>query len=104
MSLLCEELSISREANEKIRKIDKNTRADFFVCVFFLRFIFNLGIPGMRWNKKKEILPGFIDMTLHIEKGRFEFVEAHHMVITPKVYEASVSRCRLKTMYNKGKR
>lgn len=68
---------------------------------------FFIGAPSLSYvspNKKEEILPGFIDMTLHLEKGRFEFVEAHHMVITPKVYEASVSRCRLKTMYNKGKR
>lgn len=71
---------------------------------------FFIGAPSLSYvspNKKKEILPGFIDMTLHLEKGRFEFVEAHHMIITPKVYEASVSRCRLKKMYNnhdKGKR
>jgi len=71
---------------------------------------FFIGAPSLSYvspNKKKYILPGFIDMTLHLEKGRFEFVEAHHMVITPKVYEVSVSRCRLKKMYNhydKGKR
>ena len=71
---------------------------------------FFIGTPSLSYvspNKKKEILPGFIDMTLHLEKGKFEFVEAHHMIITPKVYEASVSRCRLKKMYNnndKGKR
>lgn len=71
---------------------------------------FFIGAPSLSYvspNKKEEILPGFIDMTLHLEKGRFEFVEAHHMIITPKVYEASVSRCRLKKMYNnhdKGKR
>jgi len=64
---------------------------------------FCIGAPTLSYvstNKKKEILPGFIDMTLHLEKGKFEFVEAHHMIITPKVYEASVSRCRIKKMYN----
>lgn len=71
---------------------------------------FFIGAPSLSYvspNKKEEILPGFIDMTLHLEKGKFEFVEAHHMIITPKVYESSVSRCRLKKMYtnyDKGKR
>ena len=71
---------------------------------------FYIGAPSLSYvspDKTKEILPGFIDMTLHLEKGRFEFVEAHHMIITPKVYEASVSRCRIKKFFNyidKGKR
>ena len=51
-------------------------------------------------DKTKEVIPGFLDMTVHFDKGRFEFVEAHHMIITPKVYEASVSRCRIKKIFN----
>lgn len=73
---------------------------------------FYVGAPSLSYvstNKKEEIIPGFIDMTLHLEKGKFEFIEAHHMIITPKIYEASVSRCRIKKLYNnnyqdKGKR
>ena len=61
-----------------------------------------IGAPSLSYvspDKTKQIIPGFIDMTFHLEKGKFEFVEVHHMIITPKVYEASVSRCRIKHIY-----
>lgn len=64
---------------------------------------FCIGVPTLSYvstNKKKEILPGFIDMTINLENGKFEFLEVHHMIITPKIYEASVSRCRLKKLYD----
>lgn len=64
---------------------------------------FYIGAPSLSYvstNKKEEIIPGFIDMTLHLEKGKFEFIEAHHMIITPKIYEASISRCRIKKIYS----
>ena len=61
-----------------------------------------IGAPSLSYvspDKTKQIIPGFIDMTFHLEKGKFEFVEVHHMIITPKIYEASVSRCRIKHIY-----
>lgn len=65
---------------------------------------FCIGVPPLSYvspNKKKDLLPGFVDMTFHFEKEKIEFLEAHHMIITPKIYEASVSRCRMKKIYNK---
>lgn len=50
-------------------------------------------------DKTKEVIPGFIDMTIHFEKGLFEFIEAKHMIITPKIYQASETRCRIKELF-----
>ena len=64
---------------------------------------FYIGVPTLSYvspNKKKELLPGFIDMTIHLDKSKFEFIEVHQMIITPKIYESSVSRCRIKTLFN----
>ena len=64
---------------------------------------FYIGTPTLSFvspDKTKELLPGFIDMTIHFDEKKFEFIEAHHMIITPKIYESSVSRCRIKKLFN----
>lgn len=51
-------------------------------------------------DKTKEVTPGFIDMTLYLEKNKFEFVEAHHMIITDKIQEISRSTCKIEKLFN----
>lgn len=52
-------------------------------------------------DKTKNVVPGFVDMKISLDKGKFEFLEAKHMMVTPKIVEASQSRCRIKTIFNK---
>ena len=61
----------------------------------------HLCIPPISYvfpDKNKDIIPGFIDMTLSIEKNNFSYLEAHHMIITFKIYEASQTRYKIKSM------
>lgn len=61
----------------------------------------NLCVPTISHvypDKTKDVLPGFIDLTLYIEKSRIANVEAHHMIITDKPYEASQTRCKIKAL------
>lgn len=61
-----------------------------------------LCIPPLSYvspDKTKEVLPGFVDMTIHFQQGFFEFIQAKHMIITPKIYQASETRCRIKELF-----
>lgn len=72
-----------------------------------LRDIFWLGIPTLSYksnDKTKDVIPGFIDLTIDMEKEKFEYAEAKHMIITPKVVQVSEVRGRVKTLFNDNKR
>jgi len=68
-----------------------------------LRDIFWLGVPTLSYksnDKTKDVIPGFIDLTIDIEKEKFEYAEAKHLIITPKVVQVSEVRGRVKTLFN----
>ena len=72
-----------------------------------LKDIFWLGVPTLSYvsnDKTKDVIPGFIDLTIHIEKERFEYVEAKHLVITPKIVQVSEVRGKVKTLFNNKKK
>lgn len=50
-------------------------------------------------DKTKDVIPGFVDLKIEFGKNRFEFVEAKHMIITPKIYEIGQSKCRVKSIF-----
>ena len=49
-------------------------------------------------DKTKEILPGFIDLKITFDNNKFDYVEAKHLIITPKVIEVSESKCKVKDL------
>lgn len=60
-----------------------------------------LCLPSLSYvspDKTKEVIPGFVDLNINFYKDRFEFIQAKHMVINPKIVMASESRCRMKTL------
>jgi len=68
-----------------------------------LRDIFWLGIPTLSYksnDKTKDVIPGFVDLTIDMEKDKFEYVEAKHLIITPKVVQVSEVRGKVKTLFN----
>lgn len=65
----------------------------FYLCAPTLSYVYP--------DKNKDILPGFIDLEICFEKDKIDFVEAKHLVITPKIYEVSHSKCRIKKLFNK---
>lgn len=65
-----------------------------------------LCIPSLSYvsvDKTKDTIPGFVELSIDFEKGMFEYIEAKHMIITPKVITASESRCRIKCIGSKRK-
>lgn len=48
----------------------------------------------------KELKPGFIDLVLSFDENKFEYVEAHHMVILPEIIELDNTKCKIKTLFN----
>lgn len=72
-----------------------------------LRDIFWIGIPTLSNksnDKTKEVIPGFVDLSIDMEKDRFEYAEAKHMIITPKVIQVSEVRGKVKTLFNDTRR
>lgn len=72
-----------------------------------LRDIFWLGVPTLSYksnDKTKDVIPGFIDLTIDMEKDKFEYAEAKHLIITPKVVQVSEVRGRVKTLFNDNKK
>lgn len=61
-----------------------------FICIPTLSYV----SP----DKTKEVIPGFVDMTIHFQKGFFEFLEINHLIITPKICKISETRCRMKQL------
>lgn len=50
-------------------------------------------------DKTKTVLPGFIDLRIEIEKGKFDYIEARHFILNPRECEISQSRCKIKELY-----
>ena len=72
-----------------------------------LRDIFWIGIPTLSNksnDKTKEVIPGFVDLSIDIEKERFSYAEAKHMIINPKVIQVSEVRGKVKTLFNDTRR
>ena len=72
-----------------------------------LRDIFWLGVPTLSYksnDKTKQVIPGFIDLTIDISNNKFEFLEAKHMIINPNVVQVSETRGNVKTFFNDRKR
>lgn len=68
-----------------------------------LRDIFWIGIPTLSNksnDKTKEVIPGFVDLSINIENDIFEYAEAKHMIITPKIVQVSEVRGKVKTLFN----
>ena len=55
-------------------------------------------LSNVSTDKTKDIVPGFVDLSIDFEKGKFEYAEAKHLVLTPRPIIASESRCRLKNL------
>jgi len=61
-----------------------------------------LCLPSLSYvspDKTKEIIPGFMDLSISFDRDKFEFIKAKQMIITPKVIMASESRCRMKSLF-----
>ena len=72
-----------------------------------LRDIFWIGIPTLSYksnDKTKDVIPGFVDLSVDIEKDRFAYAEAKHMIITSKVVQVSEVRGKVKTLFNDTRR
>lgn len=71
-----------------------------------LRDIFWIGIPTLSYksnDKTKDVIPGFVDLSIDIENNRFEYAEAKHMIITPNVVQVSEVRGKVKNLFNHNK-
>ena len=51
-------------------------------------------------DKTKDVIPGFVELNIDFEKGKFEYVSAKHIIITPKLMVVSESRCKMKSLSN----
>lgn len=72
-----------------------------------LRDIFWIGIPTLSNksnDKTKEVIPGFVDLSIEMGKDMFEYAEAKHMIITPKIIQVSEVRGKVKTLFNDTRR
>ena len=72
-----------------------------------LRDIFWIGIPTLSYksnDKTKDVIPGFVDLTIDLEKDRFEYATAKHLIITPNVVQVSEVRGKVKTLFNDTRR
>lgn len=67
-----------------------------------LKDIFWLGVPTLSNksnDKTKDVIPGFIDLSINLENKRFEYVEAKHLIITPNIVQVSEVRGKVKTLF-----
>ena len=67
-----------------------------------LRDIFWLGVPTLSYksnDKTKDVIPGFIDLNINLSNDRFEYFEAKHMIVNPKVVQVSETRGSVKTLF-----
>ena len=51
-------------------------------------------------DKTVDVIPGFIDLTLDFSKGKFDFLGAKHIIITPKLITINETRCKMKIFEN----
>ena len=64
--------------------------------------LFWLSIPTLSHNSTdntQEVLPGFVDLHITLENQKFDYLTAKHIMITPKIIQASESKCRIKTLF-----
>ncbi len=47
----------------------------------------------------KDVIPGFVDVTINLVGGKFDYLDITHMEIGSKIYEASNFKCMMKTLY-----
>ena len=69
-----------------------------------IRDIFWLSIPTLSYksnDKTVDVIPGFVELTIDFENNKFEYVEAKHMIINPKVIQVSETRGKVKNLFNK---
>lgn len=62
---------------------------------------FILCVPSLSYvspDKKKEIVPGFIELSLNFDKKKIEYVEAKHLIVDNSVKEVSISKCKVKSL------
>ena len=67
-----------------------------------IRDVFWIGIPTLSYksnDKTKDVIPGFVELSIDIENNRFEYVEAKHMIITPKIIQVSEVRGKVKKLF-----
>ena len=60
-----------------------------------------LCIPTLSYvstDKTKDIVPGFVDLSIDFEKGKFEYIEAKHLILNPNIILVSESRSRVKRL------
>ena len=72
-----------------------------------LRDIFWIGIPTLSYksnDKTKDVIPGFIDLSIDMENNKFEYAEAKHMIINPNIVQVSEVRGKVKTLFNDNRR
>ncbi len=72
-----------------------------------LRDIFWVGVPTLSYqsnDKTKDVIPGFIDLSINLENNKFEYAEAKHLIINPSVVQVSEVRGKVKTLFNDTKR
>ena len=68
-----------------------------------LKDIFWLGIPTLSYksnDKTQDVIPGFVDLSMHMEDEKFEYAEAKHLIINPSIVQVSEVRGRVKTLFN----
>lgn len=67
-----------------------------------MRDIFWLGIPTLSYksnDKTKDVVPGFVDLTINIDNNRFTSAEAKHFIITSNVIQVSETRGKIKNLF-----
>lgn len=52
-------------------------------------------------DKTKSVIPGFVDLKICFDKGKIEFVESKHFIVTSKVVLSDENRCKVKLLFNK---
>ena len=68
-----------------------------------LKDVFWLGIPTLSYksnDKTQDVIPGFVDLSVHMEDEKFEYAEAKQLIINPSIVQVSEVRGRVKTLFN----
>jgi hypothetical protein len=71
-----------------------------------LRDIFWLGVPTLSYqsnDKTKDVIPGFVDLTIDLENNKFKIACAKHMIITPQIIQVSEVRGKVKNLFKDSK-
>lgn len=65
-------------------------RDELWLCIPTLSYVST--------DKTKDVVPGFVELDIDIDKDKFEFVNSKHIIITPKLITVSESRCKIKCL------